>query len=153
MDNKPCSNASFAQCGASFDSYITVKKQAAAKAQNVDLHQVYWDYTPAEEYSMYDEWSNACEYNAVSIHIESLNLSFGLNFLEFQRELAEETNNLAKSFTGSYLDEFFQTYRTQTLPESSPIYSEYNAGEGMTNKKTLLIVGVAALGLLLLNKK
>jgi len=155
LNNKPCSNASFAKCGDSFSSYIKVKKQSAAKSQNVDLYQVYWDYTPAEEYSMYNEWNNACEYNAAAIHIKALNLSFGLDFVEFQKELGVETNGLTKTFTGSYLDEFFQTYRTQTLPESG--YSEIGAGEsgveGIFDKKNLLIIGVAALGLLLLNKK
>ena len=155
LNNKPCSNASFAQCGDSFNLYIKVKKQSAAKAQNVDLYQVYWDYTPEEEYSMYNEWSNACEYNAAAIHNEALNLSFGLGFVQFQRELGIQTNGLTKNFTRSYLDEFFQTYRTQTLPESG--YSEIGAGqsgvEGIFDKKNLLIIGVAALGLLLLNKK
>tara|TARA_R110001599_G_scaffold114103_1_gene279660 strand:- start:928 stop:1491 length:564 start_codon:yes stop_codon:yes gene_type:complete len=155
LNNKPCSASSFAQCGDSFNSYIKVKKQSAAKAQNVDLYQVYWDYTPAEEYSMYNEWSNACEYNAAAIHIEALNLSFGLGFEEFLRELGVQTNGLTKTFTGSYLDEFFQTYRTQTLPESE--YSEIGAGqsgvEGIFDKKNLLIIGGVALGLWLLNKK
>jgi hypothetical protein len=152
IKNKPCNASSFTQCGASFNSYIRKKKENLAKVQNVSIHQIYWDYTPSEEYSMYDEWNNACEHNAAKIHIEALNLSFGLDFTEFQRELGIITKGLTKSFTESYLDEFFKTYRTQTLPESD--YIDLGAGQGgVFEKKNLLIIGVVGLGLLLINKK
>ena len=153
MDNKPCRSDSFSKCGDSFDSFIDRYKKNFIIGLGIRPEQFdeYWDYTAEEELAFYRSWNIACEENAQYLHSKALDLPRGLTYSYFNKQLSRISGNFTRYFTGKYPEEFFDTYTRQELPAASPVYSEHDAGEGLTNKKIFLLGGLI-LGIMLLKK-
>ena len=146
-----CSESSFAKCGDVFAEYLRIKKTAFAKELGIAASEIdnYWTYTPLQEYQMYEEWNQACEYNAYKLHQIALTLEDNLKFSEFTTRLKQESNGFTKYFVGLYPDKFYQTYRTRQLPDAPVVVPSEESENTFLNisKKNLLIIGAIGLGL------
>ena len=146
-----CNDSGFAKCGDVFAEYLKIKKISFGKELGIAASEIdnYWTYTPLQEYQMYEEWNQACEYNAYEIHKIALSIEDNLEFSEFTTRLKQESQGFTKYFVGVYPNKFYQTYKTRQLPNAPVVVPSEESENTFLNisKKNLLIIGAIGLGL------